>query len=83
LPALVVNASSRFCPRPAIDSSDADRQVALSEVFELITTDPSSWRGLPPWWRNTGNALLMAEAPSDGERQGGVQRDHFVIRHDH
>ena len=82
VPALVVDASGRFCPGPVIDASDAARQVALGEVFELITTDPGSWRDIPAWCRNTDNALLVAEASSDGERQSGEQRYRFVIRRD-
>ena len=82
VPALVVDASGRFCPGPVIDASDAARHVALGEVFELITTDPGSWRDIPAWCRNTGNALLVAEAPSDSERQGGETRYRFVIRRD-
>ena len=82
VPALVVDASGRFCPGPVIDASDASRQVARGEVFELITTDPGSWRDIPAWCRNTDNALLLAEAPSDSERQGGETRYRFVIRRD-
>ena len=83
VPALVVDASGRFCPGPVIDARDAARQVALGEVFELITTDPGSWRDIPAWCRNTGNALLVAEAPSDSDRQGGEQQQYrFVIRRD-
>ena len=82
VPALVVDASGRFCPGPVIDARDAARQVALGEVFELITTDPGSWRDIPAWCRNTDNALLLAEASSDGEREGGEQRYRFVIRRD-
>ena len=82
VPTLVVDATGRFCPGPVIDASDAARLVALGEVFELITTDPGSWRDVPAWCRNTGNALLAAEAPSDSERQSGEQRYRFVIRRD-
>ncbi|MDA8283195.1 MAG: sulfurtransferase TusA family protein [Actinomycetota bacterium] len=82
VPTLVVDASGRFCPGPVIDASDAARQMALGEVFELITTDPGSWRDIPAWCRNTGNALLVAKAPSDGEQEGGEQRYRFVIRRD-
>ena len=81
MPTLVVDASGRCCPGPVIDARDAARKVALGESFELITTDPGSWFDIPAWCRNTGNALLAAEEPSDDE-PGGERRYRFLVRRD-
>jgi tRNA 2-thiouridine synthesizing protein A len=80
VPVLIVDASGRFCPGPVVDASNAAHQVAPGEAFELISTDQGSWRDIPAWCRNTGNALLVADDMSGGEEESGERRYRFVIR---
>ncbi|MDA8367975.1 MAG: sulfurtransferase TusA family protein [Actinomycetota bacterium] len=65
--ALVVDASGRYCPGPVIDAKNAVSQIAVGEVFELITTDPGSLSDIPVWCTNTGNVLLASERGPGGD----------------
>jgi tRNA 2-thiouridine synthesizing protein A len=46
------------CPMPVIKLSQEIGKVAVSEVIEVLTTDPGSLADFPAWAKSTGNAVL-------------------------
>ena len=61
-----------FCPEPVIRVNQEIGNVAMGEVLELLTDDPSSTSDIESWAKRRGQELLSTE------EQGS--RFRFLIR---
>lgn len=61
-----------FCPLPIVMTQEAIREVAVGQVVEMLSDDPSSEPDMKSWSRRTGHELL------DITKNGSVYR--FVVR---
>jgi tRNA 2-thiouridine synthesizing protein A len=61
-----------FCPLPIIKTQEAIREVAVGQVVEMLSDDPSSEPDMKSWSRRTGHELLEIT------KDGAVYR--FVVR---
>lgn len=61
-----------FCPMPIVKTQEALRPMAMSQVLEMLSDDPSSDPDMKSWARRTGNQLLEVS------KNGAVYR--FLVR---
>lgn len=61
-----------FCPMPIVKTKEAMRPMAVGQVLEMLSDDPSSEPDMKSWARRTGNELLEIR------RNGAVYR--FLVR---
>ncbi len=61
-----------FCPLPIVKSQEAIREMAVGEVLQMLSDDPSSEPDMKSWARRTGHELLEVT------KNGGVYR--FLVR---
>ena len=53
-----------FCPMPIVKTGEAIRGLAVGQVLEMLSDDPSSEPDMKSWTRRTGHELL--EVRKDG-----------------
>jgi tRNA 2-thiouridine synthesizing protein A len=70
--AQVLDCKGLRCPMPIVKLSKAIKSIAVGEVIELWTTDPTSVVDLEAFQKLTGHELLTSE------RQGGAFR--FLVK---
>ena len=56
-----VDARGLTCPQPIMKSVKALRALEISQVLEILTTDPGSKADIPAWTRSTDQELLTFE----------------------
>lgn len=61
-----------FCPLPIVKTQEAIRGLALGQVLEMLSDDPSSEPDMKSWSRRTGHELL------ESAKNGAVYR--FLVR---
>jgi TusA-related sulfurtransferase len=61
-----------FCPMPIVKTKEAMRLMAVGQVLEMLSDDPSSEPDMKIWARRTGNELL------ETTKKGTVYR--FLVR---
>lgn len=61
-----------FCPIPIVKAQEAMRELAVGQVLEMLSDDPSSEADMKSWSRRTGHALLEVA------KNGSVY--HFFVR---
>ena len=49
------------CPMPVLKSKKALKELEISQVLEILATDPGSMADIPAWTRTTGQELLLSE----------------------
>lgn len=68
----VIDCLGLFCPMPIVKTREAIRAIAVGEVLEMLSDDPSSDPDMKSWARHTGHELLEVS------RDGAVYR--FLVR---
>lgn len=61
-----------FCPMPIVKTKDAMKPMAVGQVLEMLSDDPSSEPDMKSWTRRTGNEVL------ETTKKGAVYR--FLVR---
>jgi len=61
-----------FCPIPIVKTQEAIRELAVGQVLEMLSDDPSSEADMKSWARRTGHELLEIA------QNGSVYR--FLVR---
>jgi len=69
-----VDARGLSCPQPIMKSVKALRALEISQVLEILTTDPGSKADIPAWVRSTGHELLIFEERGPKDFRFLVQR---------
>lgn len=61
-----------FCPIPIVKTQEAIRELAVGQVLEMLSDDPSSEPDMKSWARRTGHELV------ESGKNGAVYR--FLVR---
>jgi tRNA 2-thiouridine synthesizing protein A len=61
-----------FCPIPILKTREAMKSLAVGQILEMLSDDPSSDPDMKSWAQRTGNELLEIS------RHGAVYR--FLVR---
>lgn len=61
-----------FCPIPIVNTQAAIRELAVGQVLEMLSDDPSSEPDMKSWARRTGHNLIEIS------KNGAVYR--FLVR---
>jgi len=61
-----------FCPMPIVKTGEAIRELAVGQVLEMLSDDPSSEPDMKSWTRRTGHELVEIG------KNGSVYR--FLVR---
>lgn len=61
------------CPMPVIKAKKAIDEIQVGQVLEVMATDPGSMADFQAWTKNTGHALVAAEA-TDGHYRYLIKR---------
>lgn len=56
----VLDCLGLFCPMPIVKTREAMRGMAVGQVLEMLSDDPSSDADMKSWAKRTGNELLAA-----------------------
>ncbi len=64
-PAKVVDARGSACPGPLLEAKKAIGSVAVGEVLEVWSSDPSSKNDIPVWAKKVGHEYL-GTLPAEG-----------------
>ena len=57
-----------FCPIPIVKTREAMGPMAVGQVLEMLSDDPSSVPDMKSWARRTGNELLDITKKGAGHR---------------
>ncbi|HME95443.1 MAG TPA: sulfurtransferase TusA family protein [Methylomirabilota bacterium] len=67
-----IDCTGLFCPMPIVRTREAIRRMAVGQVLEMLSDDPSSDPDMRRWALHMGHDLLQVT------RSGAVYR--FVVR---
>lgn len=71
----VLDFSGLMCPMPVVKTAKALKEMAVGDVFEMISTDPGSMPDMQAWANQTKHDLI--------ESREEAGKFHFIIKKTH
>jgi TusA-related sulfurtransferase len=65
-----------LCPMPVIKTKKAIKGMEISQVLEMVATDPGAIPDMQAWAKQTQHELLLAEKYDDGRFRFLIKKTH-------